>query len=85
MAMPAEFGYNYTEITNKNQLDYAPKGAKFYKGSKSYFVRDPNGDLWLERDGKPTTFNSETQKSLSNGWQNKTSVLKVCRNCQGLI
>ena len=68
MGMPAEFGYNYTTIDNPNQLQYAPKGAKFYKGSKSYFVRNPNGDLWLERDGNPTTFNSEKDAKKFIEW-----------------
>jgi len=68
MGMPAEFGYNYTTIDHPNQLQYAPKGAKFYKGSKSYFVRDPNGDLWLERDGSPTTFNSEKDAKKFIEW-----------------
>jgi hypothetical protein len=28
--------------------------------NEGYTVRDPNGDMWLERDGKPMTFNSQT-------------------------
>jgi hypothetical protein len=56
---PAEFGYNYKTLDHENQVHFTPENAKFYSGSKSFFVRNPNGDLWLERDGKPTTFNSE--------------------------
>jgi len=61
MGMPAEFGYNYTTIDNPNQLQYAPKGAEFFSGAKSFVIRDPNGDLLYGQGGKPELFDTAKQ------------------------